>query len=140
MPKLLRAEMMIAAAAMVLLFSRPALAGETWDGNGGDNNWTTGNNWNPNGDPPNDGTANIVMAGTNRLTPRVDLDWDINSLVFSNTAGGFGISGDPGVSLGIGSTGISNQDTQLQVLLLPINLNATQSWIASQGPLAVIPP
>lgn len=137
MARALRAGTIVAAAALALLLCRPALAGETWDGNGGDNNWSTGNNWNPNGDPPNDGSANIVMAGTNRLTPRVDVDWDISSLVFSNTAGGFSISGDPGVSLGIGAVGISNQDTQLQILLLPINLNTSQSWIASQGQLSV---
>ena len=78
---------------MAVLFATTAFAGETWDGNGGDNDWSTANNWTPNGAPSNDGTANIVMAGTNRLTPRVDVDWDVSSLVFSNTAGGFSISG-----------------------------------------------
>ncbi len=126
-----------ARAIVAVLFATTAFAGETWDGNGGDNDWSTANNWTPNGAPPNDGTANIVMAGTNRLTPRVDIDWDVSSLVFSNTAGGFSISGGAGVSLGIGTVGISNQDTQLQILLLPIDLNASQSWIASQGPLAI---
>ena len=127
----------LALLAIAGSLSSLAQGGETWDGNGGDNDWTTNNNWNPNGDPPNDGTADIVMAGTNRLTPRVDVDWDIFSLVFNNTAGGFSISGDPGVTLGIAGGGITNQDTQLQILLLPIQMNSSQTWNASAGPLAI---
>src|SRR4051812_36174514 len=69
------------AAAAAVLWPSSARAGETWDGNGGDNNWSTNNNWSPNGEPAKDGTANLIFAGTNRLTPRVDVDWDINSLV-----------------------------------------------------------
>ncbi len=30
--------------------------------------------------PSNDGTADVIMQGTNRLTPNVDLNWGINSL------------------------------------------------------------
>ena len=87
--------------------------------------------------PDNDGTADIRMAGTTRLTPRVDVDWDIDSLTFNNTAGAFSISGDPGVSLGIGAGGITNNDAQLQLLLLPIALNASQTWNAAAGPLSI---
>jgi autotransporter-associated beta strand protein len=115
-----------------------AQGGETWDGNGSDNDWTTNNNWTPNGEPPNDGTANIVMAGTNRLTPNVDVDWDVRSLVFSNTAGAFSIFGGSGVSLGVGEGGIVNQDAQTQIVLVPIDLNASQTWSASQGQLNVV--
>jgi autotransporter-associated beta strand protein len=131
----LRATLVLLAIAGPLSYFAPA--GETWDGNGGDNDWTTNNNWNPNGDPPTDGTANIVMAGTNRLTPLVDVDWDIFSLVFNNTAGAFSISGAPGVTLGIAGGGITNQDTQTQVLLAPIGLNAAQTWSASAGQLNI---
>jgi autotransporter-associated beta strand protein len=120
---------------LIGILSASVHAGETWDGNGGDNNWTTNNNWTPNGEPANDGTANIVMAGTNRLTPNVNVDWDIRSLVFSNTSGAFSISGSSGVSLGIGEGGIVNQDSQTQVLQLPVDLNANQTWSASLGPL-----
>jgi fibronectin-binding autotransporter adhesin len=130
--------MSLALLVMARSLSSVAQGGETWDGNGGDNDWTTNNNWTPNGEPPNDGTANIVMAGTNRLTPNVDVDWDVRSLVFSNTAGAFAINGDTGVSLGVGEGGIVNQDTQTQIVLVPIDLNASQSWSASQGQLNVV--
>jgi hypothetical protein len=124
------------------LACRQSGAGETWDGGGANNNWTTAANWNSDGlgrdsAPPNDGTADIVMAGTTRLTPRVDVDWDINSLTFNSTAGGFSISGDLGVSLGIGAGGIENNDTQLQILLLPINLSESQNWKAAAGQLSI---
>ena len=33
---------------------------QTWDGGGVDNNWTTIANWNPDGLPANNGTANII--------------------------------------------------------------------------------
>ncbi|MEX2091225.1 MAG: autotransporter-associated beta strand repeat-containing protein, partial [Pirellulales bacterium] len=131
----------IATLAFAAFVSESVQAGETWDGGGSDSGWSTAANWNTvrgsENAPPNDGTADIVMAGITRLTPRVDVDWDINSLIFNNTAGAFGISGDPGVSLGIASGGIANQDAQLQILLLPIGLNASQTWSASQGGLAI---
>ncbi|MBN2560037.1 MAG: autotransporter-associated beta strand repeat-containing protein [Phycisphaerae bacterium] len=128
-----------AQAIVAVLFATAAFAGETWDGNGGDNDWSTNNNWNPNGEPPNDGTANIVMAGANRLGPNVDVDWDIRSLVFSNAAAGtFVISGGSGVSLGVGEGGIVNQSSEdHQVVNVPIDLNASQTWIASQGRLFI---
>jgi T5SS/PEP-CTERM-associated repeat protein/autotransporter-associated beta strand protein len=146
-PAFLRARVSRLCAATIVAFlgilSPRLQAGQTWDGGGADNNWTTSANWNatltipPQVPPPNDGTANIVMAGTTRLTPRVDVDWDINSLTFNSTAGGFSISGDPGVLLGIGAGGITNNDTQLQFLLLPIALDASQTWSAAAGPLSI---
>lgn len=112
--------------ALVALLTTSAKAGETWDGGGSDSDWSTGANWNtvlgratP---PPNDGTANIIMAGTIKLSNLVDVDWDINSLTFDSTAGAFGISGDPGVSLGIGAGGITNNDADIQSLFGPIRL------------------
>ncbi len=67
---LLRATSVSSLTLALLAIAGPlsllAPGGETWDGNGGDNDWTTNNNWNPNGEPPNDGTANIVMAGSRR--------------------------------------------------------------------------
>ncbi|MEY4386447.1 MAG: hypothetical protein RLY20_1730, partial [Verrucomicrobiota bacterium] len=36
---------------LFLSFNLALLAGNTWDGGGGDNNWGTGANWNPDGAP-----------------------------------------------------------------------------------------
>jgi T5SS/PEP-CTERM-associated repeat protein/autotransporter-associated beta strand protein len=113
--------------------------GETWDGGGTDNEWSTAANWNGlRGDvsaPPNDGTADIIMAGTIKLSNILDVDWDVNSLTFNNTAGAFSVNGYSGVTLGMGAGGVSNNDSQLQTLLLPIGLNASQTWTAAAGPI-----
>src|SRR5262245_22336064 len=81
---------LIAAVVHVVGGTSP---GQTWDGGGADNNWTTANNWNPNVVPVNTGTANIVFAGSIRLTPSVNASQDILSLTFGNTAGAFNIGG-----------------------------------------------
>lgn len=59
------------------------------------------------------------MAGTTKLSNQVDVDWDVNSLSFNNTAGAFSIDGFSGVKLGIGAGAMVNKDTQLQMLLSP---------------------
>ena len=119
--------------------SSVAQGGETWDGGGGNNQWSTGANWNTvrgNESPPtHDGTADIIMAGTTKLSNQLDVDWDVNSLTFNNTAGAFSVNGFSGVTLGIGAGGMSNSDAQLQTLLLPIGLNGSQTWTAAAGPI-----
>ena len=54
---------------------------------------TDSTNWRPAGLPTNDGTADVIFGGTNRLTPNVDTNnpWKINSLTFNSTAGAFAI-------------------------------------------------
>src|SRR5205085_1804161 len=55
--------------AIIVLAAAP-IAAQTWDGGGGANiNWSTATNWNPDGTPANNGTANIVfaLAGTTQL-------------------------------------------------------------------------
>ena len=64
-----------------------------WNGGGTDGNWSTGGNWTGGGAPVNNGTATIVLAGTNQLAPNVDAAWDISSLTFSNSAGAFVLGG-----------------------------------------------
>jgi hypothetical protein len=89
----------VAITLVLLRLLAPTLsAGETWDGGGANNNWTTDLNWNPDrfgrdNAPPNDGSDDIIMAGTTKLSNQVDVDWDINSLTFNNTAGAFNING-----------------------------------------------
>src|SRR5436190_2620997 len=79
-----------------LLCSRSASLAQTWDGdngNSGDSNWSNALNWNPNGAPSNNGLADIIFAGPNKLTPNLDINWDVNSVTFNNTAGPFAIGG-----------------------------------------------
>jgi hypothetical protein len=88
----------------------------TWDGGGSNDSWSTAGNWNPNGAPANNGTAEIVLSGTTRLTPNVDTPWSIRDLEFALIAGGTGsfvLSGSPLTILAdtVFTTGISNVPT-----------------------------
>src|SRR2546426_858062 len=80
-------------AVMVSAVLSVRAATYTWNGGGGDNNWSTSLNWSGAIAPANDGTAAIVLAGTNQLTANVDVAWDIRSLTFSNNAGAFVLAG-----------------------------------------------
>jgi autotransporter-associated beta strand protein len=78
----------------------PALAAtSTWNGGGGDANWSTGGNW-TGGTPVGSSTTDIIFAGsTNTGTSSVPLNQNIanplvlNSLAFSANAGNFFLSG-----------------------------------------------
>ena len=47
-----------------------------WDGGANNNNWNAqgGNNWNPDGTPINNGTADLQFAGSVRATPNMNAD------------------------------------------------------------------
>ena len=73
-----------------------AFAGTTWDGGGLDNNWGTGDNWNPNGTPPVGSTVDLTFDGIVRLTSNNNYTAfdDFHSLTFAATAGAFTLSGN----------------------------------------------
>jgi fibronectin-binding autotransporter adhesin len=125
------------AAGVVALYTAATLSAATfvWDGGSATtSNWSDAANWNPNGAPPDNGTADIVMAGTVRITPQVnaaDGSWNILSLSFDNTAGSFSIGGTS--SLTIGTGGITNNDTSIQAINNNIVLAAAQTWNAASG-------
>jgi autotransporter-associated beta strand protein len=75
-----RAVTFTAAAAASCAAAR---AGDTWDGGGADNNWSTSNNWNPNGVPTSAATTNLTFAGSTRLTPNLDSNFTVSSITFS---------------------------------------------------------
>src|SRR5438132_442089 len=55
-----------------------------WDGgHPSQDAWTANQNWNPNGAPANDGTADLLFTGGIRLTPNANNGpWSINSISF----------------------------------------------------------
>src|SRR6187399_130367 len=97
----------------------------TWDGGGVGDNWSLDNNWNPNAQPPSDGTADLVFAGTTRLTPNANLLWSIRSIAFASGAGAFSIIGQ---TLTIGSGGITQSDNNTQAISNNIVLSGPQTW------------
>ena len=79
-----------------------------WVGGGGDNNWSTGPNWNSAVAPVNNGTANVTFSGSNRPTPVADAPWNVQTLIFSNLGAAFQLSGS---DLTLQAGGLSNQNT-----------------------------
>jgi uncharacterized membrane protein len=118
--------------ASLILLAGLLVQAQTWDGGGTNNNWTIANNWNPNGAPLNNGTANINFAGSVRRTPFLDVPQDIFSLTFSNTASSFVLGGS---SLTIRSGGLTNSSPAPQQLNLPLIIpaGAPQTWKTSGG-------
>ncbi len=105
----------------------------TWSGLGGNDHWGTSANW-VEGLPAIDGTADIVLAGTVRLTPNVDIPWSINKLTFNNTAGAFVVGGSP---LTLGAGGILQSDGDTQTINNAIAVGTAQTWTRSNGALVI---
>jgi fibronectin-binding autotransporter adhesin len=120
----------------ILLYAFPALAGTTWDGGGANNLWSTANNWNPDGVPANNGTASLAFAGSTRLAPDMDANWNINSLTFNNGAGAFTLSSTGGFVLTIQGGGITNNSASTETINNAITLGAAQTWGATSGALS----
>ncbi len=132
--------MRIGLHSIVALVTGTALSSharaQLWDGGGANNNWSTANNWNPNGVPVNDGTANVGFGGSVRLAPVVNGAVDVRSITFVSGAGAFDVN--PGgfrFFLQIGAGGVTNSDNSTQTISNPIRLTAAQTWRANSGPL-----
>ncbi|MCE9613423.1 MAG: autotransporter-associated beta strand repeat-containing protein [Lentisphaerae bacterium] len=81
---------------LMLAMAPLAQAGNTWDGGGGDDNWGTGGNWNPDGSPTPGSANDLHFAGGTRLAPFNNYaDWDDwQSFYFDSGASSFTISGN----------------------------------------------
>ncbi|MEN6450698.1 MAG: hypothetical protein ABFC96_09420 [Thermoguttaceae bacterium] len=123
---------LLASTSQFLSPTAAVAATATWAGGGGDNNWTTVQNWNGNVAPLNDGTADILFAGSTRLTPNVDLPWTVNSLTFGSSAGAFTLGGGP---LTIQAGGVTRQGTSSNrhSLAGQVALGADQTWDTGNG-------
>lgn len=104
-----------------------------WNGGGADANWSTPANWSGGLTPANNGTAAIVLAGTNQLSANVDTAWDISSLTFSNGAGAFILGGS---ALNVRAGGITNNSASGQIINNAITLATNQTWNATSNTLA----
>jgi fibronectin-binding autotransporter adhesin len=119
-----------------LICALPAVAGTTWDGGGANNLWSTASNWNPDGVPANNGTAGLAFAGTTRLAPDMDANWNISSLTFNSGAGAFTLSSTGGFVLTIQGGGITNNSASTETINNAITLGAAQTWSATSGALS----
>jgi len=121
--------------AVVCSVCAPALHAQTvtWTGGGSDDNWNTGANW-AGGTAPVAGNS-LGFGGTIRLTPFNNLTADTSfaGITFESGAGPFTLSGNR-ITLG---GNVVNNDDDLQTINLAMILNATRTFEAAAGNLAL---
>ena len=107
-------------------------ADRTWDGGGNDANWGTADNWD--GVAPSAGDA-LLFGGSARLTNTNDLTAGISiaGITFNSGAGAFTLAGNALTLDG----GITNGSSSTQTLNLPLTLNGTRDFVASNGAITV---
>ncbi len=127
----MRTRMML---GMLFTFVLPSVvSGQTWDGGGTDNNWTTAANWNAIVVPLNNGTASINFAGSTRLAPVVNTNFDVRRMTFDSTAGAFSIGG--GSVLTVRDGGIANLHAGVtETIGVALSVGDSQTW-NGDGPL-----
>lgn len=127
----------MSASALASIVVFPSMADTfTWDGAAGvgSRNWSNAANWDSNIVPNNDGTDDLVFAGTVKLNPRANGGWDINSMTFSLGAGAFvfsGLTSDEILLEATGGVGILNSSANLQTINQQVSLGANQSCSAA---------
>ncbi|MFO8013058.1 MAG: autotransporter-associated beta strand repeat-containing protein, partial [Phycisphaerae bacterium] len=98
----------IIATAILVGASTGQAATFTWDGGGGDDNWSTGLNWAGDAAPANPAANDdLAFAGSTRSTPNVDAPWSgVQSIGFTGATTAFTIGGNAVTLSGTGT--ISN--------------------------------
>ena len=101
----------------------------TWNGNGGNVNWSTGGNWNTGTAPSSASTTDLIFAGSNNtgtalvpLNQNIASPFQLNTLTFSGTAGTFFLGGNA-----FAFTGATNSITQSSSNAQSIANNITAS-------------
>ena len=125
-------------ASSIALFAAAsmAIAGNTWDGGGGDDNWGSGNNWNPDGSPSPGSGNDLFFGGSTRLTPFNNYgsfdDW--RHITFNSGASSFNITGNA-IDL-FGSIENLSANSQTFGLTFSVN-NGSQAIKATSGNLSL---
>ncbi|HNX33941.1 MAG TPA: autotransporter-associated beta strand repeat-containing protein [Kiritimatiellia bacterium] len=121
------------AILLATLLAQSAKAADTWDGGGGDDNWSTTNNWDTDTLPGF--PAALTFGGATRLTPTNDLDGlTVNGITFAAGAGAFKLGGNPFTLAGNVTIALGGGVTNDQVINCPITLGATPVLSAAPVP------
>src|SRR4051794_33125553 len=116
-----------AATAAVSAGLAQYVAASVWTGNGGNNNFSTGANW----DTPASAGSALVFDGTNRLNPFNDFanGTAFGGITFNSTAGAFTLSGN---DLSPGGD-ITDNSTTAQTINLGVILDADRVVTVAPG-------
>ena len=134
-------------ATALPVFTQAAVTNYVWDGGFlglGNSRWDRADNWNitTNTAPPANnigGLTNsiITFSGVVKLTPLMENNYFIRSLVFDSSAGAFTLSSSGSQVLTIGAGGIANQSANRQTIVSGLSLSNSQTWDAGTGGLVV---
>lgn len=108
----------------------------TWNGGGGDNNWSTTANWSSGLAPSATVGEELTFAGSTRLTPNMSADYSLYGLKFANGAGSFTIGVAEGKTLTLNGD-ILQYSANVQTLNTPIAIAATRTVNTASGDLTI---
>lgn len=108
---------------------------EVWNGGAGVNNWSSNPNW-VSGFAPGLSGDSLVFDGITRLTPLLDNNYNIGTLIFDSTAGSFNISGSAGDNLTL-TGGLTNNSVNAETVNVPVVLSAPVTVSALAGNLTL---
>jgi fibronectin-binding autotransporter adhesin len=104
---------------------------DVWNGGGANDNFSTALNWTNQLAPGYVGDS-LQFSGTTRLTPNMDNNYTVSSLLFDSTAGGFTIGTANSSTLTLAGSLINNS-ANTETLNVPITLSAAQAINAAAG-------
>ena len=126
-----------AGAGSVNIALNITASAEIWDGgSASDDNFSSNTNWVTDRAPGQSGDS-LTFAGTTRLTPNMETNYNITSLTFSNTAGSFNLGTANSSALTL-TGGVTNNSTAAQTLNVPVILTGAQTLSAAAGDLAFL--
>ena len=111
------------------------IVNSVWGGGGSDNNWSTNPNW-TNGCAPGYSSQSVAFAGTTRLTPNMETNYNLTGITFNSGAGSFNIGTTNGTMLTLAG-GVTNNSTSAQTLNVPVTLSGAQTFNAAAGNLTL---
>jgi autotransporter-associated beta strand protein len=103
-----------------------------WDGGENNNNWSSKKNWNDRNTLPLNSDTTTVIFGQNgvsgvNLNPILDINFTVNSLIFSNVAGAYNITNSGGATLTFAGIvpNIIQKSPNNQTISAPLSLSTT---------------
>ena len=107
----------------------------TWDGNGSDNNWSTGGNWVGGTAPTTTGTS-LTFANGSRTSPNMNANYSVTGVTFSNNASSFTLGAAAGNTLTLLGD-VVNNSANTQRLNEPLAIGGAVNLNAASGSLVV---
>jgi autotransporter-associated beta strand protein len=104
----------------VAAFTLNVQPGRYWNGQAGDNHWSSGANW-LGGTAPQASGDSVTFAGVARLAPDMDQAYSVAGLTFDPSAGAFTLGSASGSPLTLAGD-VNNNSPQAQILNMPVDL------------------